>query len=89
MALGNDHGIADEFVVFGQAIAQFQNTQFMLADMATDLEAARALLRVAALKVTEGSPVDLEGLRAADPGLVTVAITPWGQTGPKASWRGE
>ena len=41
---------------FGQAIAQFQNTQFMLADMATDLEAARALLRMAALKVTEGSP---------------------------------
>ena len=40
---------------FGQAIAQFQNTQFMLADMATDLEAARALLRMAALKVTEGS----------------------------------
>src|SRR3546814_2170335 len=29
---------------FGQPIADFQNTQFMLADMATDLEAARALL---------------------------------------------
>lgn len=41
---------------FGQAIARFQNTQFMLADMATDLEAARALLRIAALKVTEGAP---------------------------------
>jgi alkylation response protein AidB-like acyl-CoA dehydrogenase len=41
---------------FGQAIAQFQNTQFMLADMATDLEAARALLRMAALKLTDGSP---------------------------------
>ncbi len=40
---------------FGQTIAQFQNTQFMLADMATDLEAARALLRIAALKVSEGS----------------------------------
>ena len=41
---------------FGQAIAEFQNTQFMLADMATDLEAARALLYVAAAKVTAGAP---------------------------------
>ncbi len=41
---------------FGQAIAEFQNTQFMLADMATDLEAARVLLYLAAAKVTEGAP---------------------------------
>jgi acyl-CoA dehydrogenase len=41
---------------FGQRIADFQNTQFMLADMATDLEAARALLYLAAAKVTEGTP---------------------------------
>lgn len=41
---------------FGQRIADFQNTQFMLADMATDLEAARALLYLAAAKVTEGAP---------------------------------
>jgi alkylation response protein AidB-like acyl-CoA dehydrogenase len=41
---------------FGQAIASFQNTQFTLADMATDLEAARALLYLAAAKVTEGAP---------------------------------
>jgi acyl-CoA dehydrogenase len=41
---------------FGQPIAEFQNTQFMLADMATDLEAARALLYVAAAKVTAGAP---------------------------------
>ncbi len=41
---------------FGQAIAQFQNTQFTLADMATDLEAARALLYLAAAKVSEGAP---------------------------------
>lgn len=40
---------------FGQAIADFQNTQFMLADMATDLEASRALLYLAAAKVTEGA----------------------------------
>ena len=41
---------------FGQAIADFQNTQFMLADMATDLEAARALLYLAAAKVTDNAP---------------------------------
>ncbi len=41
---------------FGQAIGQFQNTQFTLADMATDLEAARALLYLAAAKVSEGAP---------------------------------
>ena len=41
---------------FGRPIADFQNTQFMLADMATDLEAARALLYVAAAKVTANAP---------------------------------
>ncbi|RED15192.1 acyl-CoA dehydrogenase family protein [Parasphingopyxis lamellibrachiae] len=41
---------------FGQPIADFQNTQFMLADMATDLEAARALLYLAAAKVTANAP---------------------------------
>jgi len=41
---------------FGQPVADFQNTQFMLADMATELEAARALLYLAAAKVTEGAP---------------------------------
>ncbi len=41
---------------FGQPIADFQNTQFMLADMATDLEAARALLYLAACKVSAGAP---------------------------------
>jgi alkylation response protein AidB-like acyl-CoA dehydrogenase len=41
---------------FGRAIAEFQNTQFTLADMATELEAARALLYLAAAKVTDGAP---------------------------------
>ncbi len=41
---------------FGRPIADFQNTQFTLADMATDLEAARALLYLAAAKVTAGAP---------------------------------
>ena len=41
---------------FGQPIADFQNTQFMLADMATDVEAARALLYLAAAKVSANAP---------------------------------
>jgi alkylation response protein AidB-like acyl-CoA dehydrogenase len=41
---------------FGKSIAEFQNTQFVLADMATDLEASRALLYLAAAKVTENAP---------------------------------
>ena len=40
---------------FGRAVAEFQNTQFTLADMAIDLEAARALLYLAAAKVTAGA----------------------------------
>ncbi len=41
---------------FGQPVAEFQNTQFTLADMATDLEASRALLYLAAAKVTANAP---------------------------------
>ncbi|MEM9086015.1 MAG: acyl-CoA dehydrogenase family protein [Pseudomonadota bacterium] len=41
---------------FGKAVSEFQNTQFTLADMATDLEAARALLYLAAAKVTDNAP---------------------------------
>jgi len=40
---------------FGKAIADFQNTQFTLADMATETEAARALLYTAAAKITAGA----------------------------------
>ncbi|WP_164115019.1 acyl-CoA dehydrogenase family protein [Sphingorhabdus sp. Alg239-R122] len=41
---------------FGKRISDFQNTQFTLADMSTDLEASRALLYMAAAKVTAGAP---------------------------------
>ena len=41
---------------FGQAIAEFQATQFTLADMETELQAARYLLYVAAAKVTANAP---------------------------------
>ncbi|MBB4085365.1 acyl-CoA dehydrogenase family protein [Sphingomonas carotinifaciens] len=41
---------------FNKAIADFQATQFTLADMATELEASRALLYLAAAKVTADAP---------------------------------
>ncbi|NJC33963.1 alkylation response protein AidB-like acyl-CoA dehydrogenase [Sphingomonas jejuensis] len=41
---------------FGKAIADFQNTQFTLADMETELQAARILLYAAAAKVTANAP---------------------------------
>jgi alkylation response protein AidB-like acyl-CoA dehydrogenase len=41
---------------FGQPIADFQATQFTLADMETELQAARTLLYAAAVKVTENAP---------------------------------
>jgi alkylation response protein AidB-like acyl-CoA dehydrogenase len=41
---------------FGKPIADFQNTQFMLADMDTELQAARALLYTAAAKVSANAP---------------------------------
>lgn len=40
---------------FNKAIADFQATQFTLADMETELQAARALLYLAAAKVTAGA----------------------------------
>jgi alkylation response protein AidB-like acyl-CoA dehydrogenase len=49
-------GYVKDRAQFGKAIGEFQNTQFTLADMATDLEAARALLYLAAAKVTAGAP---------------------------------
>jgi alkylation response protein AidB-like acyl-CoA dehydrogenase len=49
---------------FGQRIADFQATQFKLADMATEIEAARALTwRAAALKQA-GKPHTVEGAQA-------------------------
>ncbi|TVV70688.1 acyl-CoA dehydrogenase family protein [Sphingomonas solaris] len=41
---------------FGKAIADLQATQFTLADMETELQAARILLYAAAAKVSEGAP---------------------------------
>ena len=41
---------------FGKAIADFQATQFKLADMETDLQSARMLLYAAAARVSDGAP---------------------------------
>lgn len=41
---------------FGQALAQFQALQFKLADMATELVAARQMVRLAAFKVDTNDP---------------------------------
>lgn len=52
----NDRALAyaKERKQFGQAITEFQNTQFKLADMETDLQASRALLYSAARRVDAG-----------------------------------
>lgn len=41
---------------FGKAVGDFQAVQFALADMATDLEAARLMIRQAASKLDAGDP---------------------------------
>jgi alkylation response protein AidB-like acyl-CoA dehydrogenase len=48
-------GYARERHQFGQPIASFQGLQFMLADMATQIEAARHLVYLAATKVDDGA----------------------------------
>lgn len=49
---------------FGKSIASFQNTQFMLADMATKVEAARLLVYKAAEKKKLKQPYSLEAAMA-------------------------
>ncbi|MBV8687142.1 MAG: acyl-CoA dehydrogenase family protein [Alphaproteobacteria bacterium] len=49
-------GYTKERKQFGTPVADFQATQFTLADMETELQAARTLLYAAAVKVTENAP---------------------------------
>ncbi len=49
-ALDNTIAYVKERKQFGRAIAQFQNTQFVLADMATKVEAAKMMVYRAAMK---------------------------------------
>ena len=48
---------------FGKAIAEFQATQFKLADMATELEAARLMIRNAADALDRQGPARHDALR--------------------------
>jgi alkylation response protein AidB-like acyl-CoA dehydrogenase len=51
---------AQQRVAFGQPISQFQAIQFMLADMATEIDAARLLVRKAAWKQDSGARFSME-----------------------------
>lgn len=55
-ALDRALGYVKERKQFGKRIADFQNTQFVLADMETDLAASRALLHQAAKKLDATAP---------------------------------
>jgi len=57
-------GYAKERIQFGKSIAEFQGVQFMLADMAMKLEAARQMVYVAAAKSQRGD-ADLRFFGAA------------------------
>jgi alkylation response protein AidB-like acyl-CoA dehydrogenase len=58
------HAYALERRQFGRRIADFQATQFKLADMATEIEAARLLVYRAAWLKQEGRPHTEEGAKA-------------------------
>src|ERR1700737_4241077 len=51
---------AQERLAFGHPISQFQAIQFMLADMATEIDAARLLIRKAAWKQDSGARFSME-----------------------------
>src|SRR3989449_815749 len=51
---------SQERLAFGQPISQFQAIQFMLADMATEIDAARLLVRKAAWKQDSGARFSME-----------------------------
>ena len=55
---------AQERMAFGHPIAQFQAIQFMLADMATEIDAARLLVRKAAWKQDTGARFSMEAATA-------------------------
>ena len=70
-ALGIAQGAMDETVKyvkerkqFGKAIAQFQNTQFQLADLQSKIQAARLLVRMAAWKKDRKLPYSVDAAQA-------------------------
>lgn len=70
-ALGIAQGAMDETIKytkerkqFGRSIAQFQNTQFQMADMETKVQAARLLVRSAHWKKDNGMPYSVDAAMA-------------------------
>ncbi|MGH2405293.1 MAG: acyl-CoA dehydrogenase family protein [bacterium] len=63
-ALEDSLAYAQERVQFGQPIAMFQAIRFKLADMATQVEAARALMYKAAHDCDAGEPIEIEAAMA-------------------------
>jgi alkylation response protein AidB-like acyl-CoA dehydrogenase len=63
-ALEDSLAYAQERVQFGRAIAEFQAIRFKLADMATQVEAARALMYQAAHDCDAGEPIEIEAAMA-------------------------
>jgi alkylation response protein AidB-like acyl-CoA dehydrogenase len=63
-ALEDSLAYAQERVQFGQAIAMFQAIRFKLADMATQVAAARALMYEAAHHCDAGEPIEIEAAMA-------------------------
>lgn len=68
--LARDH--ARRRVTFGKPLAERQAIQFMLAEMAVDVQAARLLVREAARRVDEGQPCTTEAAMAKLFGLEMV-----------------
>ena len=71
ISLGQAQGAFDEALTyvqtrrqFGQRLADFQGLQWMLADMATDLDAARLLIYRAACNAGAGLPDPVEAAKA-------------------------
>lgn len=55
-AINEAKAYIQERTQFGRSLDQFQTVQFKLADMVTELAAARQLVRLAAFKLDEGDP---------------------------------
>ena len=71
LAVGLDRGALEESVryardrqAFGKSIAEFQAIRWMLADMQTELEAARLLVHRAAVRADSGRPYTREASMA-------------------------
>lgn len=57
-------GYANERKAFGQALSEFQATQFKLANMATEIELARTLIHKAAWLKEQNRPINKEAAMA-------------------------